>query len=101
VIAVATDPSLFTLLSACAPDAAIVRGDARLSLAEEPDQNFDVLVVDAFSSDAIPVHLLTREALALYVRKLRPDGVIVMHISNRFMELASVVAAGAAAEGLS
>jgi hypothetical protein len=99
VIAVATDRRLFTFLSACAPDAAIVPGDARLSLAEEPDQRFDILVIDAFSSDAIPVHLLTREALALYARKVRPDGVVLVHISNQFMELASVVAAGAAAEG--
>jgi hypothetical protein len=99
VVAAATDSRLFTFLSVCAPDPTIVLGDARLSLASEPDRSFDVLVIDAFSSDSIPVHLLTREALRLYSEKVRPDGVVLLHISNEYMELASVVAAGAAAEG--
>ena len=100
VIRAATDPKRFTFLSSCAPDAPIVAGDARLSLKAEPEGALDVLVIDAFSSDAIPIHLMTREALALYMSKLAPDGVLVMHISNQFMELASVVAANAEAEGL-
>jgi hypothetical protein len=100
VVAAAKNPDLFTFLSSCAPDAPIVAGDARLSLAREPKGGLDALVVDAFSSDAIPVHLLTREALRLYADKVTGDGVVAIHISNRFMELASVVAAGAAEEGL-
>jgi len=67
-------------------------GDARLSLEHEPPQNFDVLAVDAFSSDAIPVHLITREALALYLRHVKADGIVAFHVSNRFLELVPVVA---------
>ena len=67
-------------------------GDARLSLEHEPPQNFDILAVDAFSSDAIPVHLITREALALYLRHVKPDGIVAFHVSNRFLELVPVVA---------
>jgi len=100
VIRAATDPNRFTFLSSCSPEAPIMAGDARLSLKAEVDGGLDVLVIDAFSSDAIPIHLMTREALALYMAKLAPDGVLVMHISNQFMELASVVAANAAAENL-
>ena len=74
-------------------------GDARLTLAASAQQ-FDLIVLDAFSSDAIPVHLLTREALRGYLARLAPGGVILMHISNRHMELAKVVAAVGAAEGL-
>lgn len=77
----------------------IVLGDARLSLEAEPSQQFDVFVVDAFASDAIPVHLLTREAMALYWRHLKPDGVLAVHISNRYVDLAPVVAAAAAESG--
>jgi spermidine synthase len=72
----------------------IVEGDARLSLESADPQNFDVLVLDAFTSDAIPSHLLTREAFAIYLRHLRqPDGVLAVHISNRFIDLAPVVRA--------
>ena len=74
-------------------------GDARLTLAASPQQ-FDLIVLDAFSSDAIPTHLLTREALRGYLARLSPHGMILMHISNRHMELPSVVAAVGAAEGL-
>ena len=68
-----------------------VLGDARLSLEREPPQNFDVIAVDAFSSDSIPVHLLTREAFAVYFRQLKPDGVLAIHISNRYLDLGPVV----------
>jgi spermidine synthase len=78
----------------------ITLGDARLTLEEAPDGAYDLIVVDAFSSDAIPVHLLTREAMALYLRKLSPHGMIALHVSNRHLELASVVAGIAAANGL-
>ncbi len=66
-------------------------GDARLNLERETSHGFDVLAIDAFSGDSIPVHLLTREALAVYRRHMRPDGVIAFHVSNRFLSLAPVV----------
>jgi spermidine synthase len=69
----------------------IIMGDARLSMEREPPQNFDVLVLDAFSSDAIPVHLLTRESFAIYGKHLKPDGIIAVHISNRYLDLQPVV----------
>jgi spermidine synthase len=99
VVRLARDSNLFHFLSACAPAADIVLGDARLTLAASPRQ-YDLIVLDAFSSDAIPTHLLTREALRGYLAHLSPRGMIVMHISNRHMELAKVVAAIGAAEGL-
>ena len=74
-------------------------GDARLSLERESPENFDVLAVDAFSSDSIPVHLLTLEAMELYFRHLRPDGVLAVHISNRYLDLAPVLAGETRATG--
>lgn len=100
VIRIATDPARFTFFSACAPATTFVIGDARLTLGDARDGSLDLIVVDAFSSDAIPIHLLTEEALSLYMRKLKPNGGVILHISNRNMELASVVAATAAAQGL-
>ena len=82
----------FTFLDRCAPDAPVVIGDARLNLAELPRGSLDILVVDAFSSDAIPLHLLTREAYAVYFRALAPDGFLLVHISNRFVDLEPVLA---------
>lgn len=69
----------------------ISMGDARLSLERETPQNFDVLAVDAFSSDSIPVHLLTRQAMDLYFRHLKPDGILAVHISNRYLDLQPVL----------
>ncbi|MEI8146182.1 MAG: fused MFS/spermidine synthase, partial [Alphaproteobacteria bacterium] len=92
--------SHFSFLPRCAPDMPVVLGDARLTLADGPQAAYDVLVIDAFSSDSIPVHLLTREALAVYRKKLAPGGLLVMHISNRHMELGSVVGALAADAGM-
>ena len=69
----------------------IAMGDARLSLERESPENFDVLAVDAFSSDSIPVHLLTREAMQLYFRHLKPDGILAVHISNRYLDLQPVL----------
>jgi len=89
----------FTFLPGCAPDARIVIGDARLSLAREPEHGLDILAVDAFSSDAVPMHLLTREALAVYRRALSPNGLLLMHISNRYLDLEPVLAAAAKADG--
>ena len=81
----------FTYLSDCPGKVQVVLGDARLSLEREPDQEFDLLALDAFSGDAIPVHLLTRECLDIYLRHLKPDGVIAVHISNQHLDLEPVV----------
>ena len=70
-------------------------GDARLALERQASQQFDVLAVDAFSGDAIPVHLLTKQALALYFRHLKPDGILAIHVTNRYLNLIPVCAAGA------
>ncbi len=83
--------SSFTFLSDSPAHIDVVLGDARLSLEREPSQQFDVLAVDAFSGDAIPVHLLTREALALYLGHLKPNGILAIHTSNTYLELAPVV----------
>jgi spermidine synthase len=77
-----------------------VLGDARLTLADAPDGQYDIILVDAFSSDAIPTHLLTREAMAVYLKKLSARGLVVMHVSNRHLELASVVGGIARANGM-
>ncbi|MEJ0076878.1 MAG: fused MFS/spermidine synthase [Alphaproteobacteria bacterium] len=99
VVRLARDPNIFRFLSSCAPDTPVVLGDARLTLAASPQQ-FDLIVLDAFSSDAIPTHLLTREALRGYLAHLSPHGMLLIHISNRHLELAKVVAAMGATEGL-
>jgi len=83
----------FQLLENCGNDPPVVLGDARLTLGDVPDRSYDLVIIDAFSSDAIPLHLLTREALALYLRKLTPDGLILFHISNRYLDLAPVLSA--------
>jgi hypothetical protein len=82
----------FSFLRDCQGKADIVLGDARLSLEREPAQHFHVLVLDAFSGDAVPAHLLTQEAFAVYLRQLRPEGVIAVNITNRHLNLAPVVA---------
>lgn len=83
----------FTFLTECAPQADIVIGDARLELALGPSRRFDVLVVDVFTSDAIPMHLLTQEAFRTYGRALSDDGLLLVHVSNRFVNLAPMVSA--------
>lgn len=100
VVRIARDPRYFTFLRDCAPDARIVLGDARLTLAKEANARFDHLVIDAFSSDAIPMHLMTEEAFALYLSKLKEGGILTVHISNRHLELESVVAALARQAGV-
>jgi spermidine synthase len=99
IIHIARDSGLFHFLSACRPDVPIMLGDARLTLADAPDGSYDIIYVDAFTSDAIPIHLLTREAMAIYLSKLAPHGIVVIHVSNRHLELASVVGGIAAANG--
>ena len=91
VVTIAQSPSLFTYLTECQPEVRIVLGDARRSLMDASDSSFDLIALDAFSSDAIPVHLITREALQLYLRKLRPGGVVAFHISNRYLDLRHVL----------
>ena len=77
-----------------------VLGDARLALEREAPQNFDVLAVDAFSGDSVPIHLITAEAMDVYLRHMRPDGIVAFHVTNRFLALAPVVASVAQARGL-
>ena len=100
IIDIARDPDRFTFLSSCAPGLPIVLGDARLTFAQELNHVYDLIIVDAYSSDAIPVHLATAEAMGIYKSKLSPQGVVMMHISNRHLELRSVVEGIAAANGL-
>jgi spermidine synthase len=83
--------NLFTYLSESDASIQIVLGDARVSLASELSEQFDVLAVDAFSGDAIPVHLLTAQAFALYRRHLKPAGILAIHVTNRYLDLAPVV----------
>jgi hypothetical protein len=92
--------NLFTYLRDSAAQVSIVGGDARSSLAKESPQNFDVLVIDAFSGDAIPLHLLTTEAVALYKRHLSPGGILAFHISNQHVDLEPEVALLAKAAGM-
>ncbi|WP_315785535.1 MULTISPECIES: fused MFS/spermidine synthase [unclassified Bradyrhizobium] len=87
----ASDPKYFSYIRNCAPDIKPVIGDARLTFAKEPDGVYDLIIVDAYSSDAIPIHLATEEAMAIYKAKLAPQGAVVMHVSNRHLELESVV----------
>jgi SAM-dependent methyltransferase len=89
----------FTFLSQCAPQVRIVLGDARLSLANQPHNSLDILAVDAFSSDAVPMHLLTREALNVYGQAVQPNGIVLFHISNRYLDLKPVIADIAARDG--
>lgn len=95
VVKIAKNPEHFRFLSKCQPNSAIILGDARLSLAKEADASFDYLVIDAFSSDAVPVHLLTAEALAMYLAKVGSAGLLALHVTNRFMDLDTVAAATA------
>ncbi len=90
----------FTYLSGCAPGAQIVLGDARLKLAQVRPGTYDLLAIDAFSSDSIPLHLFTHEAFGVYMQALAPRGVLVVHISNRFIDLEPALAAAVKARGL-
>ncbi|WP_291863328.1 fused MFS/spermidine synthase [Bradyrhizobium sp.] len=87
----AKDPKYFSYIQKCEPDMKPVIGDARLTFAKEPAGSYDLIIVDAYSSDAIPVHLATEEAMAIYKERLAPQGVVAMHVSNRHLELSSVV----------
>jgi hypothetical protein len=100
VVRTARDPSLFTFLRDTPSHVRIVLGDGRLQLARAPRGGYGLLVLDAFSSDAVPVHLLTREAVAVYLGTLRPEGILALHLSNRHLDLVPVADALAADAGL-
>ena len=87
----ASDPKYFSYIKNCAPDFKPVIGDARLTFAREPDGVYDLIIVDAYSSDAIPIHLATEEAMKIYKDKLAPHGAVLMHVSNRHLDLEPVV----------
>jgi len=100
IIRISRDTGLFTLLADAPVSPRIVAGDARIRLADEPDGSFTLLIIDAFSSDAIPMHLLTEEAFRLYRRKLMPGGVLLMNVTNRHLLLEPVVARAGALLGM-
>jgi hypothetical protein len=93
VVEIARERGIFSFLSRCAPNAPIRVGDARLTMADVPAGSLDIIVLDAFSSDSIPLHLLTKEAFENYTHALRPEGMIVLHISNRYIDLEPIIAA--------
>jgi spermidine synthase len=92
VIDIATNPAYFTYLSDCVKKYKIFPGDARLTLEQEANHGYDLLVIDAFTSDSIPTHLLTKEAIDLYFSKLKPYGILAFHISNRHLAVKKVLA---------
>ncbi len=98
VEAVARNPEYFTYLSKCPAD--VVIGDARIELAAQPDGKFGFLILDTFSSDSVPVHMLTKQAMATYKQKISENGIIAVHVSSRYFNLAPVVASIAKANGL-
>lgn len=100
VIRVASDPRYFTYLEDAVSSPVVVEGDARLSFRNEPDGRYDLLILDAFSSDSVPVHLLTAEAIADEVRLIKAHGLLAFHISNRYYDLAPPIAAAVTSEGL-
>ena len=100
VVGMARDTRFFHYMEDCAKDSPIVMGDARLSLRNARAHRYGIMFLDAFSSDAIPIHLMTREALQSYLAKLSEDGILVFHISNRYLALAPVIAALAEDAGL-
>jgi hypothetical protein len=100
VVKLARDSRYFTYLSQCAPQARVVLGDGRLELSRAPDASYDLIVVDTFSSDAVPVHMITREALAIYLSKLTQHGVVVFQITNQFMDFVPVLSRLAADAGI-
>lgn len=93
MLQIAMDPSCFTYLSDCQAHVSAIIGDGRLSLAKAPDSHYSVIVFDTFSSDAVPTHMLTREAIQLYLSKLTFDGVLAFHISTRCVDLKPILRA--------
>jgi len=93
VVSIARNPRFFRYLTDCAPDSPIIVGDGRLSLAAQPPAAYDLIILDAYASDAVPTHLLTREAMQLFLSRLRPHGLIAFHISNRYFDFSPLIAA--------
>jgi SAM-dependent methyltransferase len=100
VIAIARDERLFTFLSEAPAEVSVVEGDGRLRIAEASPTSYDVIVLDAFSSDAIPAHLVTREAIGVYLDKLRPNGILLFNVSNSYLDVRAVVAGAVMSHGL-
>jgi SAM-dependent methyltransferase len=100
MVKIASDPKHFSYISECA-DGPIdfVLGDARLTITRQPNDQYDILLIDAFSSDAVPAHLLTVEAVKTYLSKIKPDGIVILHLSNRNLDLRSPAQAVAIAAG--
>src|SRR5260370_34483 len=99
IIRIARDPTLFNFVSECRPNISIVQVDARLTIANAPDASYDLIFVDAFIGAALLIHLLTRETMAVYLRKLKPNGILAIHVSNYHLELATGVAGVAQPNG--
>jgi hypothetical protein len=97
---IARTPAYFTFLETCGSRCRVVTGDARISLSRAAEGQYDLIVLDAFSSDSIPLHLMTREAMDVYLSRLAPDGALLMHVSNRHLRLAPIVGRVAADRGL-
>ena len=95
----ARDSRWFNFMSGCGNHPGVVLGDARINLVANATARYDVLIVDAFSSDAVPMHLITREALALYFARLKPNGVLLFNVTNRYLDLSPVIARLAADAG--
>lgn len=91
VIEIAENPKFFTYLSDCGSPYKIISGDARITLAKAKDQSYDFMLIDAYHSDNIPIHLITKEAVGLYLKKLKTDGILGFHISNRYMDLKPIL----------
>jgi spermidine synthase len=100
VIAVAENPDYFTYLSDCGSPYSIVLGDARMTIQDKPDAYYDMILLDVFSSDNIPIHVLTQEAIELYLAKLKPNGTLMFHISNNYLDLEPVLASTAQKIGI-
>lgn len=100
IVNLANNPDYFTYTTNCAKgDVSFVVGDARLTISQAAPESYDLILIDAFSSDSVPTHLLTREALQVYLSKLKPDGVVILHLSNRNLQLRFVAMASAQAAG--
>lgn len=91
MVRIARDPDLFSYYADSPAEKQLILGDARLTLSHAADGSYDAIIIDAFSSDAIPVHLITREAIEMFTRKLRPDGILAVHITNRYLNLEPVL----------
>lgn len=100
VIDIAKNPAYFTFLSNCKPDATVTVGDGRLMLAKQPEARYNLLILDAFSSDSVPIHLLTQEAFAMYKTRLARDGLMMINVSSRYLNLTPFIARVAESVGL-